>query len=156
VCPIENVPPCPNVEPFNYEIMKDKILEQFDSFTYAPFTIQRLCELLCAPRKHYKRTDKFMRGIEKNLLVVSTVDPEQKKRSRSTSLTQPLMNGIIEVHVGQNRASLMTFGKSNQATSPAPLDTVSAYDADSGISIQKTKISSPISRQIWKQKKKHG
>jgi len=134
VCPIENVPPCPNVEPFNYEIMKDKILEQFDSFTYAPFTIQRLCELLCAPRKHYKRTDKFMRGIEKNLLVVSTVDPEQKKRSRSTSLTQPLMNGIIEVHVGQNRASLMTFGKSNQATSPAPLDTVSAYDADSGIS----------------------
>ena len=33
VCPIENVPPCPNVEPFNYETMKDKILEQFDSFT---------------------------------------------------------------------------------------------------------------------------
>ena len=40
------------------------------------------------------------------------------------------MNGIIEVHVGQNRASLMTFGKSNQATSPAPLDTVSAYDGN--------------------------
>nr|CAG4642749.1 EOG090X0BWU [Evadne anonyx] len=135
VCPIENVPPCPNVEPFNYETMKDKILEQFDSFAYAPFTIQRLCELLCAPRKHYKRTDKFMRGIEKNLLVVSTVDPEQnRKRSRSTSLAQPLMNGIIEVHVGQNRASLMTFGKSNQATSPAPVDSVPAYDADSGIS----------------------
>jgi len=53
-----------------------------------------------------------------------------RKRSRSTSLTQPLMNGIIEVHVGQNRASLMTFGKSNQATSPAPLDTVSAYDGN--------------------------
>jgi len=75
-----------------------------------------------------------MRGIEKNLLVVSTVDPEQKKRSRSTSLAQPLMNGIIDVHVGQNRSSLMTLGKSNQATSPAPLDTASAYDADSGIS----------------------
>lgn len=51
----------------------------FDTFIFsAPFTIQRLCELLCAPRKHYKRTDKFMRGIEKNLLVVSTVDPEQR------------------------------------------------------------------------------
>jgi len=134
VCPIENVPPCPNVEPFNYEMMKDKILEQFDSFTYAPFTIQRLCELLCAPRKHYKRTDKFMRGIEKNLLVVSTVDPEQRKRSRSTSMAQPMMNGIIEVHVGPNRASLMAFGKTNQLNSHASLDVASAYDADSGIS----------------------
>ena len=38
------------------------------------------------------------------------------------------MNGIIDVHVGQNRSSLMTLGKSNQATSPAPLDTASAYD----------------------------
>jgi hypothetical protein len=31
----------------------------------APFTIQRLCELLTDPKKHYKRTDKFLRGIEK-------------------------------------------------------------------------------------------
>lgn len=31
----------------------------------APFTIQRLCELITHPQKQYKRTDKFMRGIEK-------------------------------------------------------------------------------------------
>lgn len=34
VCPTENLPPCPNVEPFNFEIVKDKILQQFDSFTW--------------------------------------------------------------------------------------------------------------------------
>lgn len=31
----------------------------------APFTIQRLCELITEPKKHYKRADKFLRGIEK-------------------------------------------------------------------------------------------
>merc|ERR1712071_701347 len=56
------------------------------------------------------------------------------KRSRSTSMAQPMMNGIIEVHVGPNRASLMAFGKTNQLNSHASLDVASAYDADSGIS----------------------
>jgi len=31
----------------------------------APFTIQRLCELLIDPMKHYKTMEKFMRAIEK-------------------------------------------------------------------------------------------
>jgi len=31
----------------------------------APFTIQRLCELLVDPSKHYKTMEKFMRAIEK-------------------------------------------------------------------------------------------
>lgn len=34
ICPTENLPPCPNVEPFNYETMRGKIFEQFDSFTW--------------------------------------------------------------------------------------------------------------------------
>ena len=34
-------------------------------FCSAPFTIQRLCELLTEPNKHYQRIDKFLRGIEK-------------------------------------------------------------------------------------------
>lgn len=34
VCPTENLPPCPNVEPFKFEIVRDKILQQFDSFTW--------------------------------------------------------------------------------------------------------------------------
>ena len=30
-----------------------------------PFLSQRLCELLTQPKRHYKRVDKFMRGLEK-------------------------------------------------------------------------------------------
>lgn len=40
----------------------------------APFTVQRLCELICFPHKHYKRIDKYMRALEKIVLVVTTVD----------------------------------------------------------------------------------
>nr|CAG4636456.1 EOG090X0BWU [Eubosmina coregoni]SVE70018.1 EOG090X0BWU [Eubosmina coregoni] len=131
ICPTENLPPCPNVEPFHYETMRDKILVQFDSFNCAPFTIQRLCELLCAPRKHYKRTDKFMRGIEKNLLVVSTVDPEQRKRVDSTS--QTLVNGVVEVNAASNNRALTHVTFAQRPTSAAS-DVASVSDADSGIS----------------------
>lgn len=34
ICPTENLPPCPNVDPFQFETVRDKILEQFDSFTW--------------------------------------------------------------------------------------------------------------------------
>ncbi|XP_028156453.1 serine/threonine-protein phosphatase 4 regulatory subunit 2 [Ostrinia furnacalis] len=70
-----DIPPYPNVDPFNYDTMKNSLLERLDSFTSAPFTVQRICELLTCPRKQYHRVDKFMRAIEKNILVVSTREP---------------------------------------------------------------------------------
>lgn len=43
------------------------------NFSFSPpFTIQRLCELLSEPKKNYTKCDKFMRGVEKNLMVVSS------------------------------------------------------------------------------------
>lgn len=95
VSPTDDLPALPNVEAFKYEEMKEKVLEAVNCFNSAPFTIQRLCELVVDPRKHYKRTDKFMRGVEKNVLVVSTIEP------RSVALLQqanaaavPMVNGI--------------------------------------------------------------
>lgn len=39
-----------------------------------PFTIQRVCELCVYPKQHYKFTGKYLRAIEKSLLVTSTWD----------------------------------------------------------------------------------
>ena len=81
----------PNVDMFKFPEMKQRIFEQLDSYSGIPFTMQvlpqtppllqgsptfqrtlcftpppqRLCELLTQPRRHYKRVDKFMRGLEK-------------------------------------------------------------------------------------------
>lgn len=71
----------PNCDPFDYNGIKNNILNSFDWFLAAPFTIQRLCELLIEPELHYKRTDKFLRGIEKNVIVVSTIQPQPNKYS---------------------------------------------------------------------------
>ncbi|KAH9362968.1 hypothetical protein HPB48_014250 [Haemaphysalis longicornis] len=76
VWPSDEVPVMPNVPPFNYEDMKDFILETIDRFEGAPFTIQRLCELLVDPWRHYNRIDKFMRALEKSVLVASTIEPK--------------------------------------------------------------------------------
>lgn len=76
---LADIPPYPNVDPFNYEAMKTMLLERFDTFNGPPFTIQRLCELLTCPRKEYNRVDKFMRAVEKNILVVSTCELRSKR-----------------------------------------------------------------------------
>lgn len=84
---LADIPPYPNVDPFNYEAMKTMLLERFDTFNGPPFTIQRLCELLSCPRKEYNRVDKFMRAVEKNILVVSTCELRSKRE-------EPVVNGV--------------------------------------------------------------
>ncbi|XP_013396410.1 serine/threonine-protein phosphatase 4 regulatory subunit 2-A isoform X2 [Lingula anatina] len=73
-CPTDELTPLPNVENIQYSEIKQRVLNRLKRFDGAPFTIQRLCELITEPKLHYKRTDKFIRGIEKNVMVVSTVD----------------------------------------------------------------------------------
>ncbi|KAF7338410.1 hypothetical protein MVEN_02066800 [Mycena venus] len=67
--------------PVNYmtaeeaEGMKDSVfalLDQFDS--NPPFTIQRVCELCLNPKQNYNSVGKYLRAVEKSLLVTSTYD----------------------------------------------------------------------------------
>lgn len=89
------IPPYPNVDPFNYDIMKNSLLERLDTFTSAPFTVQRICELLTYPRKQFNRIDKFMRAVEKNILVVSTREPgvQRHPEPENGESGEPLVNG---------------------------------------------------------------
>lgn len=74
-----------NVPPFDPEAMRNVALARLDTFLAPPFTIQRICELLAHPRRHYNRLDKFMRAFEKNVLVVSTKEPEPPRRPAPAS-----------------------------------------------------------------------
>ncbi|XP_031341755.1 serine/threonine-protein phosphatase 4 regulatory subunit 2 [Photinus pyralis] len=94
-CPSVEIPPCPNVEVFNYESMKTFILDKLDTFSAAPFTVQRICELLTSPRKQYNRIDKYMRALEKNILVVSTTEPGFR---RSAENGDGIVNGLEADH----------------------------------------------------------
>lgn len=93
-CPSTEIPPCPNVDPFNYETMKHNLLARLDSFILPPFTIQRICELLSAPRKEYSRIDKYMRAVEKNVLVVSASELSLK-RGLEAEGNDAVINGIL-------------------------------------------------------------
>uniref|UniRef100_A0A182VWR4 Serine/threonine-protein phosphatase 4 regulatory subunit 2 n=1 Tax=Anopheles minimus TaxID=112268 RepID=A0A182VWR4_9DIPT len=97
---IADIPQCPNVDPFNFERMKRALLERLDSFNSAPFTVQRICELLTEPRKQYTRIDKFMRAVEKNILVVSTQEPGHRRSdSENGDSLDSIVNGDLEVNV---------------------------------------------------------
>ncbi|XP_046896588.1 serine/threonine-protein phosphatase 4 regulatory subunit 2-A-like [Hypomesus transpacificus] len=90
--PDQRSPANPNVEYIPFKEMKERILKIVDGYNGIPFTIQRLCELLTEPKKNYTGTDKFLRGVEKNVMVVSCVCPTSEKNG-STSINR--MNGVM-------------------------------------------------------------
>ncbi|KAJ3603019.1 hypothetical protein NHX12_030763 [Muraenolepis orangiensis] len=77
--PEQRGPANPNVESVPFEDMKERILKIVQAYNGIPFTIQRLCELLTEPKRNYTGTEKFLRGIEKNVMVVSCVHPTSEK-----------------------------------------------------------------------------
>ncbi|XP_026113868.1 serine/threonine-protein phosphatase 4 regulatory subunit 2-A-like isoform X1 [Carassius auratus] len=91
-CPEQRGPANPNVEYIPFEEMKQRILKIVSGYNGIPFTIQRLCELLTEPKRNYTGTDKFLRGVEKNVMVVSCVcSTSEKKGSGCVNR----MNGVM-------------------------------------------------------------
>ncbi|KAJ7470622.1 PPP4R2-domain-containing protein [Mycena latifolia] len=62
------------------------LLDQFDS--NPPFTIQRVCELCLYPKQNYNCVGKYLRAVEKSLLVTSTFDsfPPLTDNERDTTV----------------------------------------------------------------------
>merc|ERR1719412_1081393 len=117
--PTDEIPPVPNVDVFNFSAIKNKVFEQLDAFSGIPFTVQRLAELLTAPRRHYKRTDKFMRALEKNMLIVSTVEATANNNGDSSSTSNYFMNGdyITNGNISSNHHHHRHHHESNGSTS---------------------------------------
>ncbi|KAK6321644.1 hypothetical protein J4Q44_G00086200 [Coregonus suidteri] len=105
----------PNVESIPFEDMKERILKIVNGYNGIPFTIQRLCELLTEPKRNYTGTEKFLRGVEKNVMVVSCVHPTSEKNGCSGVNR---MNGVML----PGNSSAFTERKVNGPGTPRPLN----------------------------------
>lgn len=97
------------------------LIEKLDSFAAAPFTIQRISELLSDPRKQYSRIDKFMRAVEKTILVVSTVPPgRHRSESENGDSLDSALNGdfATEVNVDIDMEHDASFTKELAVAAP--------------------------------------
>ncbi|XP_017282429.1 serine/threonine-protein phosphatase 4 regulatory subunit 2-B [Kryptolebias marmoratus] len=113
--PEQRGPTNPNVESVPFEDMKERILKIVRGYNGIPFTIQRLCELLTEPKRNYTGTDKFLRGVEKNVMVVSCVHPTSEKNGCSAVNR---MNGVML----PGNTSSFTERKVNGPGTPRPLN----------------------------------
>ncbi|KAL2091485.1 hypothetical protein ACEWY4_013748 [Coilia grayii] len=113
--PEQRGPANPNVECIPFEEMKTRILKIVNGYTGIPFTIQRLCELLTEPKRNYTGTEKFLRGVEKNVMVVSCVHPTSEKNGCSGVNR---MNGVML----PGNASAFAERKVNGPGTPRPLN----------------------------------
>ncbi|ESK96892.1 methionine aminopeptidase 1 (1) [Moniliophthora roreri MCA 2997] len=111
--------------------MKQYIYDQLDEFdSDPPFTIQRVCELCLQPKKHYKAVGKYLRAVEKSLLVTSSkdsfppiTDNDTNNPTRSISIsastsqstpTTPLFSPIPFLHEDARRSK-------SRSPPPSPL-----------------------------------
>ncbi|OZJ01740.1 hypothetical protein BZG36_05185, partial [Bifiguratus adelaidae] len=76
-----------------------RILELVDQFTRPPFTIQRLCELTVNPTLYHRTLPKYLRALEKILLVTSSsedfTETKQDDALSNGHLPDALDNGVV-------------------------------------------------------------
>ncbi|KAF1802864.1 PPP4R2-domain-containing protein [Mucor lusitanicus] len=82
-----------------------KISHSINDHTNCPFTIQRLCELVIEPKKYYKMYVKYLRAVEKVLLVTSYWEDYDHSNDKDTTMEEtsgsekllPSFNNCIEL-----------------------------------------------------------
>ncbi|KAI4890591.1 hypothetical protein NFI96_019936 [Prochilodus magdalenae] len=126
--PEQRGPANPNVESVPFEEMKERILKIVNGYNGIPFTIQRLCELLTDPKRNYTGTEKFLRGVEKNVMVVSCVYPTSDRKDAQDffffSFRKNGCSGVNRMNgvMLPGNTSVFTERKVNGPGTPRPLN----------------------------------
>lgn len=113
--PEQRGPANSNVESIPFEDMKERILRIVQGYNGIPFTIQRLCELLTEPNRNYRGTEKFLRGVEKNVMVVTCVHPTSERNG--CSAVNRMNGGMLPGNI-----SAFTERKVNGPGTPRPVN----------------------------------
>ncbi|CAO3653563.1 unnamed protein product [Mucor fragilis] len=87
------------------EDLAAKISHSINDHSNCPFTIQRLCELVIEPKKYYKMYVKYLRAVEKVLLVTSYWEDYDHSNDKDTAMEEtttsekllPSFNNCIEL-----------------------------------------------------------
>ncbi|KAL7329751.1 hypothetical protein PS15p_204795 [Mucor circinelloides] len=70
------------------EDLAAKISQSINDHLSCPFTIQRLCELVIEPKKYYKMYVKYLRAVEKVLLVTSYWEDYDHSNDKDTTMEE--------------------------------------------------------------------
>ncbi|OJA14833.1 hypothetical protein AZE42_00787 [Rhizopogon vesiculosus] len=98
-----------------------KQLHEFDDDP--PFTIQRICELCVRPQQHYKAVGKYLRAVEKTLLVTSSWNafPPESSQDCPTVSSFPMTGGLQSVPTTPLFSPLpFLHGDARRSTSRSP------------------------------------
>lgn len=68
-------PDCPERAMESFREKRSYVISALEAFDEAPFTVQRLCELVTAPQRQYASTAKWLASVDRMLSVTSTQAP---------------------------------------------------------------------------------
>jgi hypothetical protein len=108
-----------------YQDLYQLIVKRLNTFLNPPFTIQRLCELLAYPKMHYSRADKYLRALEKVLMVVSVMEPTSRSVVHKSQEEKDDSRDLAESGLKEDEEGMVSERKR-----PLPL-TVELQEADS-------------------------
>ncbi|KAF8061592.1 PPP4R2-domain-containing protein [Lyophyllum atratum] len=95
--------------------LKGFIFAQLDDFeSNPPFTIQRVCELCIHPRQHYSSVGKYLRAVEKSLLILTVEVSFPWDPHASPAPSTPLFSPIPFLHDDARRSK-------SRSPPPSPL-----------------------------------
>ena len=72
-------PPRPLINGLSFKELRSELSALLLEFPAAPFTLQRLSEVLLEPKKHYNKLDKFVLALDRLIHVSSTIDKTDSK-----------------------------------------------------------------------------
>ncbi|KAJ2809329.1 hypothetical protein H4R20_000232 [Coemansia guatemalensis] len=124
--------------------LEDRIGYSLHTFEEAPFTIQRIAELLAWPERHYRNVIKFLRAVERVVYVTSTVeefptlvqksdnDEEQESKGESAAVVAETIEGNSASNATATPSSLLSFVAS-QKDGVSKTDPLGSVAKDNGV-----------------------